>query len=601
MRTLLRTLRRLLAVMPPSASRFLAVYATLLGLLSILDAAALGLLALIITPLITGAQATLPLVGELDSVGLIIALGIVCALIVVKGALTLVLVWIAARRMARYELIIGNQLLDAYLNAPWVDRLKRNSSDLIRIADIGIANTIAGFVLPIATLPGEIMTFTVVLAVLSISQPLVAAISFVYLGLVAVVLYFWISRRASEAGRVGLRYSMTVSRLITEMVGALKEITLRDKIDEVAEVVRGNRVHTARARSNIQILGNVPRVVLEAALIGGFVLVGAAGYLTGGLAAAVTAISLFALAGFRMVPSIQRLQNVLTQVTTAVPYVETVVGDILDAQSARAEKPASGAASVSIESPTSLTLDGVGFRYPGADQWAVRGVSLSIPFGSTAAIVGASGSGKSTLIDLLLGLIEPDEGVIAIDGTPLTDLTRWWRARVGYVPQEVSLFDASIAQNVALSWSDDVDRDRVMAALDGAQLLPTIEARFGGIDGGIGERGLSLSGGQRQRLGVARALYADPLVLVLDEATSALDTVTEASVTEAIMGLKGRVTTVTVAHRLATIQHSDQIFFMSEGVLADHGTFDQLVASNPEFARQAALAGLTGSWDAPAP
>lgn len=598
MKTLIRTLRRLLAVMPASASRFLALYATQLGLLSILDAAALGLLAVIITPLIAGTSATIPLIGPVDNLGLLIALGTVCALIVIKGAVTLLLVWIASRRMARYELIIGNQLLDAYLHAPWVDRLKRNSSDLIRIADIGIANTIAGFILPIATLPGEIMTFTVVLIVLSITQPLVAAISFVYLGLVAIVLYFWISRRASEAGRVGLRYSMTVSRLITEMVGALKEITLRDKIDEVAEVVRGNRVHTARARANIQILGNVPRVVLEAALIGGFVLVGAAGYLTGGLAAAVTSISLFALAGFRLIPSIQRLQNVLTQVTTAVPYVETVVGDILDAQSARAEKPAESVAPINIESPKALTLEGVGFRYPGADQWAVRGVSLSIPFGSTAAIVGASGSGKSTLIDLLLGLIEPEEGVIAIDDTPLTDLTRWWRARVGYVPQEVSLFDASIAQNVALSWSNDVDRDRVIAALEQAQLLPTIEARFGGIDGGIGERGLSLSGGQRQRLGIARALYSEPLVLVLDEATSALDTVTEASVTEAITGLKGRVTTVTVAHRLATIQHSDQIFFMSDGVLADRGTFDELVASNSEFARQASLAGLTGTWDA---
>lgn len=598
MRTLIRTLRRILAVMPARASRFLAFYSTQLGLLSILDAAALGLLAVIITPLISGTTATIPLIGSVDSVGLLIALGVVCALIVTKGALTLLLVWIAARRMARYELAIGNRLLDAHLHAPWVDRLKRNSSDLIRIADVGIANTIAGFILPIATLPGELLTFVVVIVVLSITQPLVAAISFVYLGLVALVLYFWISRRASEAGRVGLRYSMTVSRLITEMVGALKEITLRDKVDEVAEVIRSNRVHTARARANIQILGNVPRVVLEAALIGGFVLVGAAGYLSGGLPAAVTAISLFALAGFRMVPSIQRFQNVLTNVTAAIPYVETVVGDIRDAESTRVEDRRDPGQVTALEAPRTLTLDGVGFRYPGAQQWAVRGVSLSIPFGSTAAVVGASGSGKSTLIDLLLGLIEPDEGRITIDGTPLSDLTRWWRARVGYVPQEVSLFDASVAQNVALSWSDDVDRERVIAALDQAQLLSTIEARFGGIDGGIGERGLSLSGGQRQRLGIARALYARPLVLVLDEATSSLDTATEASVTEAISGLRGRVTTVTVAHRLATIQNSDQIFFLSGGVLAARGTFQHLVATNPEFARQAALAGLTDTWGA---
>ena len=190
--------------MPAGASRFLAVYSTQLGLLSILDAAALGLLAVIITPLISGTPANIPLIGSVDSVGLLIALGVVCALIVLKGALTLLLVWMAARRMARYELAIGNRLLDAHLHAPWVDRLKRNSSDLIRIADVGIANTIAGFLLPVATLPGELMTFLVVIVVLSITQPLVAALSFVYLGLVALVLYFWISRRAGVGGSGGL-------------------------------------------------------------------------------------------------------------------------------------------------------------------------------------------------------------------------------------------------------------------------------------------------------------------------------------------------------------------------------------------------------------
>jgi ATP-binding cassette subfamily C protein len=161
----------------------------------------------------------------------------------------------------------------------------------------------------------------------------------------------------------------------------------------------------------------------------------------------------------------------------------------------------------------------------------------------------------------------------------------------------VALFDATVAQNVALSWRSDYDRERVRAALDSAQLLSLIDARDGGIDGRIGERGLSLSGGQRQRLGIARALYIDPKVLVMDEATSALDTATEAAVTTAIESLRGHVTTITVAHRLSTIRNADIIFFMREGRVAASGTFEDVVASEPEFALQAALAGLVDPQD----
>jgi ABC-type bacteriocin/lantibiotic exporter with double-glycine peptidase domain len=148
---------------------------------------------------------------------------------------------------------------------------------------------------------------------------------------------------------------------------------------------------------------------------------------------------------------------------------------------------------------------------------------------------------------------------------------------------------------VALSWTDDLDDDRVRQALSLAQMLPTIEARDGGIHSLIGERGLALSGGQRQRLGIARALYADPLVLVMDEATSALDTATEAAVTDAIKKLRGSITIITVAHRLSTVKESDMIFFMRDGRVAAQGTFAELVAKEPDFAIQARLAGLAGA------
>lgn len=175
----------------------------------------------------------------------------------------------------------------------------------------------------------------------------------------------------------------------------------------------------------------------------------------------------------------------------------------------------------------------------------------------------------------------------------LTDVMAAWRGRVGYVPQDVALFDATIAQNVALTWTDDFDETRVREALRKAQLLDVVEARADGIHGRVGDRGLQLSGGQRQRLGIARALYAEPLVLVLDEATSALDTRTEAAVTASIDALGAEITVISVAHRLSTIRHSDQVWFLREGEVRARGTFAEVIEQEPEFAHQAALAGLT--------
>jgi ATP-binding cassette subfamily C protein len=593
-KALLRTLRELVPLLPKSGRRYLKLYAVLLGLLSALDALSLGLLAVVITPLISNRPLTLPLIGTVSTTGLVWLLVLICFVVILKGVLASLLQFSATRRFASYELEIGDRLLAAYLAAPWVERLKRNSADVVRLADWGIANTIAGVLLPAASLVGEASTFIVVLLVLFISQPAIALTALIYLGLVAAVLYFWISKQSQIAGRVNRDNSYTVSRLLTEVIGALKEVTLRNKAAEVAGVVHANRVKTSRARANIQFLNTVPRYILETALIGGFVLVGVVGFFVGGssLTAAVTAVSIFSLAGFRMAPSITRFQAVISSTSSNLPHARNVIDDIRTMEEQGREAQQGIDTGHLAEHPSSLTLDNVSFRYSENGPLALREVSLDIPFGSTVAFVGSSGAGKSTLVDLILGLVEPTSGTISIDDTPLRQVSSAWHSRVGYVPQDVSLFDATVGQNVALTWSHDVDRDRAKQALEQAQLWETIENRGGGLDGPIGERGLALSGGQRQRLGIARALYVDPFVLVMDEATSALDSATEAAVATAIRELHGKVTVILVAHRLSTIRHADQIYFMSEGRVAASGTFDELVQAVPDFARQAALAGM---------
>jgi ABC-type multidrug transport system fused ATPase/permease subunit len=587
-----RTLRRLLPILPAGERSFLVWFMVLSSALAVLDILALGLLALSLGSMVQGLPIQLPFIGEIGIDGYVWVLLVVSLLIILKSGLNVLLQWIATRNFAKYELAVGDRLFDAYIRAPWVERITRSTSQLVRLVDVGVATTTSGFLLPVITIPSLITTFIAVFVVVLIAAPLTAFITLGYLGLVGLVLYRWVSRRAVQAGRVNRDYSIKAATVMTDMVNALKEITLRNKAAEVAANVHRNRIVSTKARANLYFLGSVPKFVLDGALVGGFILVGGAAYLVDGLSGAIAAVALFGVSGFRIVPSLISFQGLLTNAQANAPHVEMVINDVEDAQDHldRAERighePLQG-------DPRRLVLRDVAFAYPASDRPAVEGIDLDIPIGSTVGLVGPSGAGKSTIVDILLGLISPSRGSIEVDGVPLERVLAAWRDRVGYVPQQVALFNGSVAQNVALSWEGEIDYDRVRRALERAQLWSAVEARPGGMDARIGDAGISLSGGQRQRLGIARALYSEPLVLVLDEATSALDTKTEADVAQAIRELQGKVTVVSVAHRLSTVRDNDQLCYLSDGRIVAKGTFAELVADVPDFAVQAALAGLT--------
>ncbi|WP_240645985.1 ABC transporter ATP-binding protein/permease [Georgenia sp. SYP-B2076] len=562
------------------------------SLLAILDIVALGLLALAMPAMANpDVGVTLPLFGELDGErDMILLIAVVAALIASKSILNLLLLRYATSRFAAHEVAIGDRLLAAYMRAPWAERLGMNSNEIVRSVDSGVATSVSGVLIPSMSLAGEMVSVASVVLVLAVAQPLTAAITIVYLGLVVLILSQVISKRAVANGRRNRAHSMITVRLVSEAIATLKELTLRGATGQIQRVVHDNRVKSAHARAMATFYSNVPRYVLEAGLVGGFLLIGIASYVDGGLAGAVAAVALFAVAGFRLVPSLTRFQAILSQVHSNTPFAEQTVRDITRAEARASELVvdqrdlAPGAHDIELRHVT--------YRYPNAEEPALRDVSLTIPAGSRVALVGSSGAGKSTLVDLLLGLLQPTAGEVLVGGVPLPEVLASWRSRVGYVPQEVALFDASVAQNVALSWDDaGVDRDKVHRALRRAQLEDALAHRDGGIDAKVAERGMALSGGQRQRMGIARALYNDPTVLVLDEATSALDTATEDSVTHAIHDLDD-VTTVTVAHRLSTIKDSDTVFFFDHARLISSGTFADVVGASPDFARQAQLAGL---------
>ncbi|WP_449277078.1 ABC transporter ATP-binding protein [Leucobacter sp. GX24907] len=592
MRDIWTTLARLFDVLPKGARGFYIRYSIVTSLLATLDVAALGLITALVTPIATGGTSTLPVIGAIPDENVPWVIVAICGLFVLKSVLALTLHWRATRRFAKYELEVGNRLFRAYTHSSWEVRSTLSTAEITRIVDSSMANTNLGFILPISQLPNNAVTFVSMLAVLVIAEPLSAFVAVGYLGIVSAVMLLVVSRKARQAGRVNREYAYKAASVMTEMVDAIKEVTLRGRLREAGEVVSGYRRVATKARANMSFLGVVPRYAFEAALIGGFIIVGAVGYLRpgGGMGAAVVAISLFAATGFRMIPAMNNVQASFTNASANIVYARDVIREVTraeqDVQLRSSERP-----EVEFpESPSALVLSDVQFRYPKAEEDVLHGVSLEVPFGKRVAIVGPSGAGKSTLIDLILGLSSPTGGSITVDDTPIEALLKQWRGRVGYVPQKVSLFNGSIAQNVALSWTDDFDEGRVIESLERAQLGDLLADR--GIHVPIGERGTSISGGQQQRLGIARALYADPMVLVFDEATSSLDTATENKITRAMDDLAGEVTFVTIAHRLSTIKDYDSVCYVDRGRVRGQGNFHELMEQVPDFRVQAELAGL---------
>ncbi|MDO5079785.1 ATP-binding cassette domain-containing protein [Buchananella hordeovulneris] len=585
MRRLGRGVGRLVAVLPPTARGYLRRFVFGSCVVALLDLAALALLAAWLRRVEQGPGQVL----GADSGRL---LAVVCGLLVGKAGLAILLQWHASRRFCRYELQVGDELLAAYLHSPWARRPARSTAELVRLADVGIANTVSGVLLPCLALPQQAVTLGVVVVVVGWAAPGPALVALGYLTVLAVALYLGIGRRALAAGQRNLDYSLRTVKLVTEMVHALKEITLRRQAAEVAAVVHAGRVHATAARARLHFLGTTPPRLLEAGLVGGVFLVGAFAYLTAGPRAALSAVALFVVAGFRLGPAIVQTQTILTTASSNLPHLEAVLADIEQARALRARPPAAvGEGAALPDAPRALRLRGVTYRYPGQRRPAVQDLTVTIPLGSSFGIVGPSGAGKTTLADLLVGLLPPTAGQLLLDNRPLAEVLAAWQARIGYVPQEVALFDASLAQNVALTWGQDIDLARVAQVL-GQVRLGHLAQRPGGLHAQLGERGLTLSGGERQRLGLARALYPDPRVLVLDEATAALDPATEQTITATLRSMHGKLTVITIAHRLTTVRHYDQLGYLRAGRLVAVGSFAELVATEPDFAHQARLAGL---------
>ena len=276
--------------------------------------------------------------------------------------------------------------------------------------------------------------------------------------------------------------------------------------------------------------------------------------------AVLPTLALFAAASFRLMPSANRILSGIQQLRFGLPVVDMLHHELTLAN----EAPDAKAKPISFEN--TLALKCVSYTYPTANKQALNNVDLTISKGDMIGFIGESGSGKSTLIDIVLGLLSPDEGFVVVDGVDVQSNLRGWQDQIGYVPQNIYLTDDTLRRNVAFGLSEeDIDNNAVERALQAAQLQNFVDTLPQGVNTVVGERGVRLSGGQRQRIGIARALYHDPAVLVLDEATSALDNETEAEVMDAVISMHGKKTILIIAHRLTTIQRCTNLYQIKHG------------------------------------
>jgi ATP-binding cassette, subfamily B, bacterial PglK len=529
------------------------------------------------------------LLGDTTDPGILQAIAVVIGLFFLVRLVVMVGFSYVKQRLAHNGgARLAGRLALGYLQLPYAHHLQRNSSELLRNAHHTVEDLAQQAFLSAITAISEAILVVGLVVVMVTVAPLETAMAVVLVGGVALLLFATVQPRLKRLGSGAQEQRKATLQTLQQALEGIRDVQVLRAEERFAAEYRQGRESVARSLYLRGTLNETPRLVIETTLIV-FILTLFGVSMARGTpnAELLSTLGLFAYAGLRLQPSLQKLLHGLNSLRFAGPAVDQVTEDLeLIGAEARSGSPPHLADTISFE--RELRFDAVSFTYPGADRPALIDVNLSIRPGEMLGVCGESGSGKTTVTDLLIGLLRPSAGRILVDGVDIADHRDAWFDRLGVVPQSVFLLDDTIRANVTFG-GQPADEDELTQAIRLAQLDGVTAQLPLGLETVVGERGTRLSGGQRQRIAIARALYRRPSVLVLDEGTSALDNVTEASLLAALEGLRGRLTIIVVAHRISTIERCDRVAFMDASRLTQVGSVDELLAMRPAFREVSAL------------
>jgi ABC-type multidrug transport system fused ATPase/permease subunit len=429
---------------------------------------------------------------------------------------------------------------------------------------------------------------------LFVVDPVMALSTLIVFASIALLLYRLMQVRAVRLGEEQRHLSIESSEKTLEVLNSYREVVVRNRRSFYSRELGSIRFNLADVNAERAFMPNISKYVIEITVVLGSLGIAAVQFAVNDASRAIAVLAVFMAASTRISPAILRLQqgaiNIKSSIGSAGPTLDLI-------EELQELTPGSEKVDPLNFEHTGFTgeieLRNVTLTYPTKKFPAVKDVSLKIKQGQVVSFVGPSGAGKTTIIDVILGVLEPDSGVVLMQGHAPLSAVRLWPGAIGYVPQDVMISNGTIRQNVCLGYAINEVSDRdIWQALEVAQLAEFIRELPEGLDTPVGDRGTKLSGGQRQRLGIARAMFTKPKLLVLDEATSSLDGTTEANISEAVHNLKGGVTVVMIAHRLSTVKESDVIHYLANGHLVMSGTFEELRRDIPEFGKQAKLTGM---------
>lgn len=515
-------------------------------------------------------------------------------ILILKTALSIYLSRRVAMFLSYKAAKLTSELSARMLNQPFEHIKSLSIQDTLYALTTGVQSIILGIVATTSSLIADVSLLIVISIGLLIIDIQMAISSFVFFGGLGLILYLAINKRARRIGKLSADLNIASSRALFEALTIYRELIISNSRTRYINRIQQQRNELAQVMGEMSFIPSISKYIFETVVVLSVMMISALQFLSSDSSHAVAVISIFLAASSRFAPAVLRIQQSTIVLRNSAGSASPTLALISTLDKITNDH---GPKIKEFESTEkfipSVRISDLEFRYLNHKTLNLSGINLNIEPGSFVAIVGPSGSGKTTLADVMLGLLTPTGGTVLVSGVEPSQALKLWPGAIAYVPQEVLLLQGTIAENISLGLTSTLEiKERILAAVDLAQLTDYVATLPKGLDTEISGRGNTMSGGQKQRLGFARALFSNPSFILLDEATSALDGSTEDALTRTIGRLNGKVTVVMIAHRLSTVRNADKVVYLEKGKVRAVGTFEEVKKAVPDFMAQAKLMGL---------